>query len=312
MKMDVLATKTEVRQAVAPVRAGGGSVGLVPTMGYLHEGHLSLVRRARAECDLVIVSIFVNPTQFGPSEDLDRYPRDLDRDLALCHNEGVDVVFHPETGEMYGDGYSTWVIVELLGDYLCGSSRPTHFRGVTTVCSKLFGICTPDRAYFGQKDAQQAFIVRRMVEDLDQGLEIVVCPTVREADGLAMSSRNVYLSPEQRAQAPALQRALKEAEALVAAGERSAAAVKAAVTAKLAEAPLGQTDYVEIVETMSLQPVQRLHGEVLLALAVRFGSTRLIDNTVMKVVSRAVEGHARTGAKAGAADRSAAPAGGSA
>ena len=279
--MDVLTTKAEVRRTVAGVRARGGSVGLVPTMGYLHEGHLSLARRARAECDLVIVSIFVNPTQFGPSEDLDRYPRDLDRDLALCGKEGVDVVFFPETGEMYGPGYATWVQVELLGDYLCGGSRPTHFRGVTTVCSKLFGICTPDRAYFGQKDAQQAFIIRRMVEDLDQGLEIVVCPTIREADGLALSSRNVYLSPEQRAQASTLRRALVEAERVVAAGERSAAAVKAAVAATLAEAPLGRPDYVELVETASLQPVQQLRGQVLLALAVWFGNTRLIDNTIM-------------------------------
>lgn len=280
--MDVLTTKDDVRRAVAAVRARGGSVGLVPTMGYLHEGHLSLARRARVECDLVIVSIFVNPTQFGPSEDLDRYPRDLDRDLALCLEERVDVVFHPDAGEMYGPGYSTWVLVELLGDYLCGSSRPTHFRGVTTVCSKLFGICTPNRAYFGQKDAQQAFIIRRMVEDLDQGLVIVVCPTIREPDGLAMSSRNVYLSPEQRGQAPALRRALDEAERLVASGERSASAVKVAVAAILAEATLGRSDYVELVETASLQPVQQLHGEVLLAIAVWFGNTRLIDNTIMR------------------------------
>jgi pantoate--beta-alanine ligase len=280
--MELLKTKAEVRRVVEAARARGECVGLVPTMGFLHEGHLSLARRARSECHLVILSIFVNPTQFGPNEDLDRYPRNLDGDLALCRQEGVDVVFAPEVGEMYGSDHATWVVVDRLGDFLCGGSRPNHFRGVATVCTKLFGICTPHRAYFGQKDAQQAFIMKRMVQDLDQGLEIVVCPTLREADGLAMSSRNVYLSPEERAEAPLLRRALDRAEQLVAAGERDAATVKAAVRATLAEGVLGRPDYVELVETGNLQPVQRVHGEVLLALAVWFGKTRLIDNTIIR------------------------------
>lgn len=279
--MEVVETKSEVRRAVAAARARGGSVGLVPTMGYLHEGHLSLVRRARGESDLVVLSIFVNPSQFGPGEDLDRYPRDLDRDLALCMEEGVDMVFHPGVEEMYGSNYATWVTVERLGDFLCGGSRPNHFRGVATVCAKLFGICRPHRAYFGQKDAQQAFIIRRMVEDLDQGLEIVVCPTVRESDGLALSSRNVFLSAPERAQAPVLHGALDYAERLVAAGERDAASLVAAVRARLAAAPLGRLDYVSVVDSANLQPVENLQGEALLALAVWFGKTRLIDNTIL-------------------------------
>jgi pantoate--beta-alanine ligase len=281
--MELLRTKAEVQQRVAAARAEGRSIGLVPTMGYLHEGHLSLVRRARADTGLVVLSIFVNPTQFGPGEDLDRYPRDLERDLALCREEGADVVFHPEAEEMYGPDHATWVNVEGLGDFLCGASRPGHFRGVATVCAKLFGIVRPDRAYFGQKDAQQAFIIRRMTQDLDLGLETVVCPTVREADGLALSSRNVYLTPEQRGQAPILRQSLLVAEGLVSQGERSADAVKRAVRAKLAEAPLGMLDYAELVRTADLRPAEVVSGEVLLALAVWFGGTRLIDNTIMQV-----------------------------
>jgi len=281
--MDLLKTKQEMRDATATARRKGLSVGFVPTMGYLHEGHLSLARSARVENDVVVVSIYVNPTQFGPTEDLDRYPRDLERDLELCRGVGVDVVWNPE--EMYEAGHHTWVVVEELTERLCGSSRPTHFRGVTTVVTKLFGVVRPDRAYFGQKDAQQAFVIRRMTRDLDLGVDVVVCPTVREPDGLAMSSRNVYLTPEQRAQAPLLRRALLTAEAAVAAGERRAAAIRSHVEAVLREASLGTIDYIEIVDTDVLQQVDEVGEESLLALAVFFGKTRLIDNTILRAGS---------------------------
>ncbi|MHB9150454.1 MAG: pantoate--beta-alanine ligase [Thermoleophilia bacterium] len=278
--MPVLSTKAEMRAAVRAYRASvsPGRVGLVPTMGYLHEGHLSLVRRAREENGLVVVSIFVNPTQFGPGEDLDRYPRDLERDLRMADAAGADVVFHPEVREMYAADHCTWVEVEKLTERLCGASRPGHFRGVTTVVTKLFGIVTPDTAYFGQKDAQQASIIRRMTEDLDLGVEIEVCATVRESDGLAMSSRNAYLSPEERHQAPALRRALLEAATAIETGERDPAVVRAAFHARLAEAPLARLDYLEIVGTSNLAPVATIQAEVLVAAAVWFGDTRLIDN----------------------------------
>ncbi len=278
--MQLLKTKQEVREAVRAARYRGLSIGFVPTMGYLHEGHLSLARRARAENEVVVVSIYVNPTQFGPNEDLARYPRDLGRDLDLCREVGVDIVWNPD--EMYEPGHRTWVVVDDLTERLCGASRPTHFRGVTTVVTKLFGVVQPDHAYFGQKDAQQAFVIRRMTRDLDLGVDIVVCPTVREADGLAMSSRNVYLTPEQRVQAPTLRRALLAAEEMVAAGERRAAAILARVEEVLAEATLGRIDYVEIVDTDLLQGVEAVDGESLLALAVFFGTTRLIDNTLLR------------------------------
>ena len=279
--MQLLKTKQEVREAVRAARCRGLSIGFVPTMGYLHEGHLSLARRARAENEVVVVSIYVNPTQFGPNEDLARYPRDLERDLDLCREVGVDIVWNPD--EMYEPGHRTWVVVGDLTERLCGASRPTHFRGVTTVVTKLFGVVQPDHAYFGQKDAQQAFVIRRMTRDLDLGVDIVVCPTVREADGLAMSSRNVYLTPEQRAQAPTLRRALLAAEEMVAAGERRAAAILARVEEVLAEATLGRIDYVEIVDTDLLQGVEAVDRESLLALAVFFGTTRLIDNTLLRL-----------------------------
>lgn len=287
--LQVVTTKLEFRSLLAArssaAAACGGApiVGLVPTMGYLHEGHLSLVRRARAENDLVVMSIFVNPTQFAAGEDLDRYPRDLACDLRLAREEGVDVVFHPEPREMYDPEHCTWVDVEGLTEHLCGASRPGHFRGVATVVTKLFGLCRPERAYFGQKDAQQALLIRRMASDLDLGVDVVVCPIVREPDGLAMSSRNVYLTAEERAQAPTLYRALREAEAAMAAGERDAAAVRATVMGVLAEAPHGKVDYVEVVSTAALQPVDVIAGEVLVAVAVWFGATRLIDNVVVKV-----------------------------
>ena len=281
-------TKPELRAYLAERRMAAASlgrsfaVGLVPTMGFLHEGHLSLAARARAENDLVVMSIFVNPTQFGPGEDFDRYPRDLEHDLQLAGDVGVDVVFHPLSSDMYDPGHCTWVDVEGLADHLCGARRPGHFRGIATVVTKLFGLCRPERAYFGQKDVQQARLIRRMAADLDLGVDVVVCPIVREPDGLAMSSRNVYLTPAERAQAPILHRALCEAEAALAAGERDAEAVKATVLSVLAEAPLARVDYVEVVAADDLQPVDVIAGEVVVAVAVRFGSTRLIDNVLLR------------------------------
>lgn len=268
----------ELRSLVQNAKAAGQSVGFVPTMGALHEGHLSLVRRARADNDLVIVSVFVNPTQFGPREDFDRYPRDLVRDLTLCEQAGADAVFAPSAPDMYPPGFCTWVNVEGLTEGLCGRSRPGHFRGVCTVVAKLFNICQPDRAYFGEKDAQQLVVVRRMVQDLNFPIEIVPCPTVREPDGLAMSSRNMLLTREQRQQAPALYKALKEADRLIKTGVKDTATLKEAIAAVLGEASLGQVDYIEIVDADTLAPVETVQGECLIALAVRFGEVRLIDN----------------------------------
>ncbi|HEY5529201.1 MAG TPA: pantoate--beta-alanine ligase [Thermoleophilia bacterium] len=271
-------TISAVREAVAGARAAGKTVGLVPTMGALHEGHLSLMRRARTDNDLVVASIFVNPTQFGPAEDLQRYPRDLGRDLALAGGAGVDMVFAPEPGEMYPPGYATWVEVEGLGERLCGTARPRHFRGVTTVVAKLLDICRPDCAYFGLKDGQQFVIIRRMAQDLNLPVEIVGCPTIREPDGLAMSSRNVYLTIDERAQAPVIHRALRAAESAIAIGERDAPTLRRIVGDKVGEASLARAEYVEVVATEDLLPVARIQGECLIALAVWFGKTRLIDN----------------------------------
>lgn len=279
--MQLSREKAEVRALVEEARGRRASVGLVPTMGYLHEGHLSLVRRARQENDYVVLSIFVNPAQFGPEEDLERYPRDLGRDLELAEQAGVDLVFAPGAEEMYAPDHRTWVEVEELTRGLCGRSRPGHFRGVTTVVTKLFGICRPDRAYFGQKDAQQALVIRRITRDLDLGVEVVVAPIVREADGLALSSRNVYLSEEQRRAAPILQRALCEAEVAARAGERDAEVVREQVRRRIEGAPGARVDYVELVSTQTLQSVERIGGEVLLAVAVYFGRTRLIDNVII-------------------------------
>jgi pantoate--beta-alanine ligase len=275
-------TVAGIRAAVAQARAEGKIVGLVPTMGALHQGHLSLIRRARAECGFVVVWIFVNPTQFGPQEDLERYPRDLERDRMLAAEAGADVIFNPSVAEIYPQGFSTWVEVEGLGDGLCGASRPGHFRGVCTVVAKFFNICEPDKAYFGRKDAQQLAIIRRMVRDLNLRPEIVGCETVREADGLAMSSRNAYLSPDERRQAVVLNQALRTAERLVREGERDAAAIEASIRAVLGSAPLADVDYVAIVDAEDLQPVSTIAGDCLIALAVRFGATRLIDNTTVR------------------------------
>jgi pantoate--beta-alanine ligase len=278
-----LDTIRDIRVALDEARALGASVGMVPTMGALHEGHLSLIRAARAENDVVLVSIFVNPTQFGPTEDLERYPRDLVGDRAVCGEAGADLIFSPAVREMYAEDFSTWVAVEGLTEGLCGRSRPGHFRGVCTVVTKLLNICQPDRAYFGEKDAQQLAVITRMARDLDLRTQIVSCPTVREADGLAMSSRNTRLSAAQRAQAPALYKALRAARDLVSEGERDPARLEAAVRAILAEAPLGKVDYTEIVGADDLAPVATLAGRVLIALAVRFGDVRLIDNVRITV-----------------------------
>lgn len=278
-----LVTIAEIRAALDRVRAGGERIGLVPTMGALHEGHLSLIRAARSDNDVVVVSIFVNPMQFGPHEDFAEYPRDLEQDLRLVRQGGGDVVFHPSAEEMYASDHSTWVEVEGLTTGLCGRSRPGHFRGVCTVVAKLLAICQPDRAYFGEKDAQQLAVIQRMVRDLNIRVDIVPCPTVREADGLAMSSRNARLSPEARAQAPTLYRALCGARTAVQSGERSAAALDKLVRATLAEAPLGQIDYVEIVRADDLAPMTTIEGACLIALAVGFGDVRLIDNVRVTV-----------------------------
>jgi pantoate--beta-alanine ligase len=251
-------------------------------MGYLHEGHLELVRACRRHADFVVVSVFVNPIQFGPGEDFRRYPRDLARDKRLLRAVGADVVFCPEAADMYPSGRATAVEVERLTQGLCGRSRPGHFRGVTTVVAKLFNVVGPDVAVFGQKDAQQAFVIRRMVRDLGYDIKMVIVPTVREPDGLAMSSRNVYLTPQQRAEAPVLHQSLLLARRMVGAGERRAGRIKAAMRRQIEGRSRGRVDYVEVTDTDELKPVTAVKGEVLVALAVRFGKTRLIDNLVIR------------------------------
>lgn len=258
-----------------------GALGLVPTMGFLHEGHRSLVRESRRRDDHVAVSIFVNPAQFGPNEDLARYPRDEARDLAMLAEDGVDAVFAPGAGEMYGAGHSTWVTVQGLTDRLEGASRPTHFRGVTTVVLKLLNIAAPDRAYFGQKDAQQLAVIRRMVRDLDVPVDIVAMPIVREPDGLAMSSRNVYLAAAERAAATVLSRSLALAGRLYAAGQRDTAVVRDAMRALIEAESLAQVDYISIADVDTLAELDRIDEVALVSLAVRFGATRLIDNIVL-------------------------------
>jgi pantoate--beta-alanine ligase len=274
----VVRTVAELRGAMAEARRQRLTVGLVPTMGALHEGHLSLIRAARARNDFVVVSIFVNPTQFGPGEDLARYPRPLDDDLALCAANGVDLVFHPTPEVMYPPGFCTGVEVAGLQDVLEGASRPGHFRGVATVVLKLFNQVGPDRAYFGQKDAQQVRIVQQMVRDLNVPVEVVVCPTVREPDGLALSSRNRYLDTGQRATAVVLSRALDKAVQQARQGERDPAVLVRRLTERIAAAPGAVLDYAVCVDADTLQCAESLDRPALLAVAVRFGSTRLIDN----------------------------------
>jgi pantoate--beta-alanine ligase len=257
-------------------------VGFVPTMGYLHEGHMSLVKRARAENRTVIASIYVNPTQFGPNEDLAKYPRNLERDLEMLDKEGADAVFFPEDKDMYPAGYDTWVTVENLTKPLEGNVRPTHFRGVTTIVTKLFNIVRPTNAYFGQKDAQQALVIKKMAIDLNMNLKVIVCPTVREADGLAMSSRNVYLSTEQRQTAPVLYKSLQLAKELFTNGEKNAEVILGQMTALIQKEPLGKIDYISISDTETLAPLKTIKKAALVSMAVKFGNTRLIDNVILE------------------------------
>jgi pantoate--beta-alanine ligase len=276
--MEVAATIERMRVLGRGMR---GDVGLVPTMGYLHEGHLSLVRAARAQNDHVIVSIFVNPTQFGPGEDFERYPRDEERDLSLLRDEGVDVTFMPSVEEMYPDGAATFVEVEGVTDVLEGAHRPGHFRGVTTVVSMLFNVIEPTRAYFGRKDAQQLVVVRTLARHLHYDIEIVAGDIVREADGLAMSSRNAYLSAKERQAALVLSRALRCAEELSQHGERDAERLRAAMRELIAAEPLARVDYVSVADPESLRELERVDGPALASLAVRIGRTRLIDNVMV-------------------------------
>jgi pantoate--beta-alanine ligase len=275
--MKVIHTVAEMRVA----RAGVADLGLVPTMGYLHDGHLSLVARAKAECSAVAVSIFVNPTQFGPSEDLGRYPRDVPRDLGLLEAAGVDMVFVPDAAEMYPSGFDTTIEVGGVTDVLEGAVRPGHFAGVATVVAKLFNIVQPTRAYFGQKDAQQSVVIRKLVRDLDMPVEVTVAPTVREAEGLALSSRNSYLTAEQRAVAPAIYGALSEARRRFDAGERDGDALREAIRRTIAAEPLMQIDYVSVADPLTLRELATVEGQALASMAVRLGTTRLIDNLVL-------------------------------
>ena len=281
--MEVIRTRAAFREAAVEARAGGRVVGFVPTMGFLHDGHRSLMARARQETELVAVSIFVNPLQFGPEEDLAEYPRDLDRDLEACDNEGVDVAFVPDADEMYPGG-SPDITVDPgpLGDRLEGAARPGHFRGVCTVVAKLLGMVGPCRAYFGEKDAQQLFIVRRMARDLDLPAEVVGCPTVREPDGLGMSSRNTYLSPEERQAAACLYEALARAAWLVEGGERDARVLRAELARRIGAEPLAGLDYVAVVDEDTFEEVDRLRGPSRALVAARIGPTRLIDNFLLR------------------------------
>ena len=278
--MKIVGTVKEVREQVKEWKKQGLSVGFVPTMGYLHEGHKSLMDAARKGNDKVVVSIFVNPMQFGPTEDLATYPRDLDHDAALCESAGVDLIFHPEAEEMYEKDFCSFVDMTGLTEGLCGKTRPIHFRGVCTVVNKLFNIVTPDRAYFGQKDGQQLAVIKRMVRDLNMDIEIVGCPIVREEDGLAKSSRNTYLSSEERKAALILSKTVALGKEL-AKTEKDANKVVEAMKKNIETEPLAKIDYVEAVDALSMAPVEKLEGTCMLAMAVYIGKTRLIDNTLI-------------------------------
>ena len=273
----------EVRRIVTQWKAQGLKVGLVPTMGYLHEGHESLIKRAVKENDKVVVSVFVNPIQFGPNEDLEKYPRDLARDSELCSNAGADLIFHPEKNEMYAADFCTSVNVTGLTENLCGKSRPVHFGGVCTVVSKLFNIVNPDKAYFGQKDAQQLAVVRRMVRDLSMGIEIVGCPIIREEDGLAKSSRNTYLSPEERKAATILYKSLMLGKKAIEDGERDCKKVIDIITKSINSEKLAKIDYIQVVNADSIVDLDKIEGRVLVAMAIYIGKTRLIDNFIYEM-----------------------------
>lgn len=281
--MEITGSVKEVRSVVKEWRKQGLSVGFVATMGYLHEGHKSLIERANKENDKVVVSIFVNPMQFGPTEDLESYPRDLERDSAVCEEAGANLIFHPEPSEMYAEDFCTFVDMNGLTKGLCGKTRPIHFRGVCTVVNKLFNIVKPDRAYFGQKDAQQLAVIKRMVRDLNMDIEVVGCPIVREEDGLAKSSRNTYLSAEERKAATILNKSLTKGKELVLAGERNSDKVINAIKSILDSEPLAKIDYVEVVDSLSIEKVDKIEKSVLVAIAVYIGKTRLIDNFIFEV-----------------------------
>ena len=280
--MQIVHTQEEVRQAVRQWRSEGLSVGLVPTMGYLHEGHQSLIKKSVEDNDRTVVSVFVNPMQFGAGEDLESYPRDMEKDAALCEETGADIVFNPTPEEMYPEGFCTYVDMNGLTTNLCGKTRPTHFRGVMTVVSKLFNMTTPDRAYFGWKDAQQLCVVKRMARDLSMGLEIVGCPIIREEDGLAKSSRNTYLNDEERKAALILSKTLALGKKMLDEGERNPEVLLSAMKKNIETEPLARIDYVQAVDLDRVEDVKEIKGEVLVAMAVYIGKTRLIDNFVYK------------------------------
>ena len=277
--MQVTKTVKETRDLIKNWKREGKTIGLVPTMGFLHEGHASLIKRCREENDIVVVSDFVNPTQFGPTEDLEAYPRDFKRDSELCESLGADVIFHPEPEDMYHDPHA-FVSIDTLSDTLCGKTRPIHFKGVCTVVSKLFNIVTPDRAYFGQKDAQQLAVIKRMVRDLSFGIEIIGCPIVREEDGLAKSSRNTYLNSEERKAATVIFKALNAGRYMIMNGETDVSEIISFIKSQIETEPLAKIDYVKAVDADSIEPVNEIKGNVLVAAAVYFGKTRLIDNFI--------------------------------
>ncbi len=279
--MEVIETIEAVREKVKAARKKGKKIGLVPTMGAFHRGHISLIERAVKDCDFVVVSIFINPTQFGHGEDFEKYPRDFDADIEACRKAGVDLVFAPSTEQMYAAENLTWVNVEKLTDTLCGQFRPGHFRGVTTVCAKLFNIVQPDIAFFGRKDAQQAIVIKRMVADLNMPLKFVICPTIRDTDGLALSSRNQYLTEQQRKDATLIYKSLQECEKMLKAGVTSTKEVITQMRSILYQAPSINIEYVGIVDAETLQSLDHITGRVLAAVAVRIGPARLIDNIMV-------------------------------
>ena len=281
--MTIAQTIQETRNTIKEWRRQGYTIGLVPTMGYLHDGHASLMKKAKESCQKVVVSIFVNPMQFGANEDLSTYPRDLEADSRLCESLGVDLIFHPSVEEMYDPGFCSFVDMTGLTKELCGKSRPIHFRGVCTVVTKLFNIVTPDKAFFGQKDAQQLAVIKRMTADLNMDIEIVGCPIIREEDGLARSSRNVYLNKEERQAALILSKTIQLGQQMVQQGTRSASQLLTAMKASLESEALARIDYVEAVSMDTIQPIDTLQGQVLVAMAVFIGKTRLIDNFIVEV-----------------------------
>lgn len=282
--MQTVKSPKRMQKICGELKRGGKIIALVPTMGYLHEGHLSLVRIAKRKSDILVVSIFVNPTQFGPKEDFGRYPRDFKKDKLLLEKEGCDYVFAPGVEDMYPEGYSTYVKVEEITRKLEGAERPGHFRGVTTIVAKLFNIVQPEVSVFGQKDAQQAVVLKKMVDDLNFGVKMIIGPTIREKDGLALSSRNRYLYKEERKQAPVLYQSLREAKRLIDKGERSPGKIMVRMRNMIKKQPLAELEYLAITDTSRLEPLSKIKGEVLISLAARFGGARLIDNIKLKVI----------------------------